>query len=92
MTAEHSDLKQIVEGLRDVALHASVRALDGELFVFAVGRARRHSLEIRKTKLVYRLTTWQGPDGNDRLVQELEVNSIDQATGAAVEWLSRDHI
>jgi hypothetical protein len=55
MTISTNDLHLIAERLAPVAYHASVRELDGGSFVFAVGRARMHSLEIRKIDLGFKL-------------------------------------
>ena len=92
MTTSTSDLEVIAEQLTPVSHHASVRVLDGRPFVFAVGRARMHSLEIRKIDRGFKLALWEGPDGHDRLVHEREATSLDQAAGEAVQWLSKDRI
>ena len=91
MPSASSQLDEAVRVLSAESCHASIRSADdGSQFVYAVGRRRLHSLEIKQLVNGYHLSLWKGPDGRDSVAQRVTVSSIAAAIGEAERWLRNE--
>lgn len=91
MKDSRTTLNEIAQSLEDVCSHIDVRVDDDDTpYIFAIGSANVHSLELRITDKGLFMELWKGPVNEDVFIGRETLDTGEAASPRCRDWLELD--